>query len=83
MTAEEKKAELKKSTLEVLQEIVDSMPNKIDRVLKSGCIDFDGFDANSLVLPKAIIAALVEDAASDYLANKVIKKEYKNIKKFS
>ena len=82
MTAEEKKAELKKSTLELLQEIVEAMPNKIDRVFNSGCIDFDGFDVNSLVLPKAIIAALVEDAASDYLANKLIKKEYNNIKKF-
>jgi len=66
-----------------------AMVAKIKQIIESGAIDLANYDTtnNSMVLPKAIVMALLETEAKQYEAKgtafeKQIKQDVKNIKCF-
>ena len=83
---QEKRNEVKSLVLELLTNSQTEMINKIERVLNCGVIDINQYDG-TLILPKIIATALLENASHDYLGvgtcfEKRIKKEVKNIRYF-
>lgn len=81
------KDKIKKLVVEMLNDSHSSMLSKIDRVLSSGCIDLDGWDSNSYVLPKTIMASLLQRESHQYMGigtgfEKQVKKQVKNISYF-
>ena len=65
------------------------MSEKIDKALKSGAIDIDGWDEKNgqYRLPKAVVSALLSDAADSFNGRgtsfeKEQKKDIENIKLF-
>jgi len=86
---ETKKDKIKKLAVEMLNDNHSAMIQKIDRALNCGVIDPDTWDDchNFMILPKCILIAVLEDAATQYSASgtifeKQIKKDVKNIRLF-
>lgn len=84
MSKRDKIKEFAKQMLEISQQ---EMEKKIDKALNSGGLDIDNWDenCNSMILPKIIIKAILEDEADQYSAKgtsfeKEIKKEVANLK---
>lgn len=74
-------------TESILNESMEAMKLKINKILLSGNIDIHNWDINTnpMVLPKSIVIALLEDEANQYKAvgtcfEKEVKKNVKNIK---
>jgi len=85
----ENKEKIKELALEMLERSFEIMKTKVDKALKSGAVDIDGWDGshNFMLLPKSILIAILEDEADQYKATgtsfeKQIKKEVKDIKYF-
>lgn len=83
------KQKIKKLVKDMLIESNKKALANIDKVLNSGCVDFDGWDENSapMVLPKTILTAILEEEARQYTARgtsyeKQMKKETENIRSF-
>ena len=74
----------------LLRDSVQSIENKVVKLLKSNCIDFESWDENvePMLLPKCIATAILEDESTKYACKgsasfeKRVKKEVKNIKLF-
>lgn len=73
----------------MLNESNAAMFKALDKVLNSGAVDVDGWDGdnNPMLLPKAIVTALLEDEATQRTAKgtrfeKAMRKEVKNIRCF-
>lgn len=84
-----KASAIKKLASEMISESTGEMLKKLDRVLESGCVDIDGWDESNapMVLPKSIIAAILQSESFQYEGRgtsyeKRIKKEIKNIRYF-
>jgi len=80
---------LESEVIEMMELSFEIMRTKIKKVLKSGAVDVSGWDANynSMLLPKAILIAILEDEADQYKGQgtsfeKQIKKDVKNIKNY-
>jgi len=70
----------------LISETTILMKQNLDRILKSGSIDIDDYDPESMVLPKIIVTALLEEMAEMYVVRgsqaNIAKKEVKNIRLF-
>lgn len=84
---ESNKMKIRKLVLQMLENSIDPMKIAIDKALTSGCIDIDSWDENhnAMIIPKAILIAVMETEAEQYKAKgtsfeKQVKKEVKNIK---
>jgi len=89
MTAAAKKRKIKALAKWMLKDSKKKMEEKIDKALNSGALDIDNWDENncSMIIPKIIVAALMESEATQYNAKgtsfeKKIKKEVKNLRYF-
>ena len=83
------KEQIKELVKDMLIESHQKAIENIDRVLESGCVDVDGWDAINapMVLPKTILTAILENEARQYTARgtsfeKQMKKEVRNIHYF-
>jgi len=83
------KAKIKALVIEMLNASQENMISNIDKILKSGCIDTEGWDENinPRLLPNCITAALLQDEATQYDGKgtsfeKYVKKEIANIRLF-
>ena len=84
-----KRAMIKSHCVDMLTRSLVEMTKKIDKALNSGAIDVDGWDpnVNPMLLPKAMVIAIMEDEADQYSAKGTsfetqISYESKNIKLF-
>ena len=82
-----KKAKLKRLASELLKDSQKAMKDKIDKAINSGSLDIDSWDERTFILPKIIVAALLEDEAEQYKGKgtsfeKYVKKEIKNLRYF-
>ena len=84
-----KKNQIKSLVKEMLNESNKTMINKIDNLLKSGCIDIEQWNQNnnSMVLPKCIVTTLLQHEREQYSGKgtsfeKSNKKEINNIRYF-
>lgn len=89
MKKQDKKVKIKSLVSEMLNDSLNAMLNKIDKVLESGAVDVDGWDEthNSMILPKCIVTAILQNESMQYEAKgtsfeKQVKKEVKNIRYF-
>lgn len=89
MTERTKKRKIKKLVKDMLKESYQTAFEKIDKVLKSGALDIDGWDVehNSMVLPKIIVTAILENESRQYQGKgtcfeKQVRKEVNNIQYF-
>jgi len=82
MTKEQKQEAIKKIVFEMLENDLCNINEKIDRALKSGCIDVEAWDenCNPMILPKSIIVAVYEDRARCFHPSKDSKR-YKEVRK--
>lgn len=85
----DKKETIKKHVEDMLDKSLKDIKNNIDKVFESDAVDINGWDQkhNNMLLPKAIVIAILEREAEQYSARgtsheKYIKKEVNNIKKF-
>jgi len=83
------RAKIKALALQMLKNSQREMEAKIDKALNSGALDLDEWDenSNSMILPKIIVKAIIEDEADQYSAKgtafeKEVKKEVTNLKCF-
>lgn len=83
------KDKIKALVLDMLKYYNENIISKIDKVLKSGCIDADTWDEkiNPMILPKCILAAVLQHEGLQYTGRgtpheKKIKKEINNISYF-
>ena len=74
---------------EMLENALPHMKQLVKKAINSGAIDVDSWDENSnpMILPKAIVTAVMETEADQYKATgtsfeKEMKKEVKNLKCF-
>ena len=86
---ESNKEKIKELVKDMLVESHQKALQNIDRILNSGCIDFEGWDDKNapMILPKIILTAILENEARQYTARgtkyeKEMKKEVKNIRYF-
>jgi hypothetical protein len=68
-------------------ELIDSnasiMKEQVKRAVKSGAIDVEGWVANSMIIPNALLGAALEHNAHHTLSlSKAVKKEVKNLRHF-
>ena len=84
-----KQEQIKSLVEEMLTDSYEAMKKNIDKVLKSGAIDIDGWDEKDspMRLPKCIVAAILQNEATQYEGKgtgfeKQINKEVKNIRYF-
>jgi hypothetical protein len=89
MTTQEKQHRVKSLVKDMLKESYEAMIKKVDKALNSGAIDIDGWDEkiNSMILPKCIVTAILQDESTQYEGKgtsfeKKVKKEVKNIRHF-
>jgi hypothetical protein len=89
MTNQEKKDKIRSLVVEMLGDSKQAMMEKLDTVLKSGCIDADNWDENinPMILPQTIITALLEKESlqrngSGTSYEKEIKKNVRRIRCF-
>lgn len=83
------KDKIKALVLDMLKYSNENIISKIDKVLKSVCIDADTWDEkiNPMILPKCILAAVLQHEALQYTGRgtsheKKLKKEINNIRYF-
>ncbi len=84
-----KQEKIKSLVEEMLTDSYESMKKNIDKVLKSGAIDIDGWDKKNspMILPKCIVTAILQNEATQYEGKgtsfeKQVKKEAQNIRYF-
>ena len=84
-----KKQQIKRLVKEMLIECNKKALKNIDKVLNSGCIDIEDWDEKKapMVLPKAILTAILQYEANQYTAigtsfERKMKKEVSNIRYF-
>lgn len=83
-----KKAAIKVLTKDILKQAFKCIEAKIDKAINCGAIDINDWDAdnNGMLLPKAIVIALLEDEADQYKSwgdlGKQVKRDAANIKAF-
>jgi ribosomal protein L17 len=89
MTTKQKRKAIKVLADEMLKDSYKHMKEKIDKALDSGAVSVDDWDPNNapMVVPKCIIAAVLEDEATQYTARgtgyeRKIRKGINNIKYF-
>lgn len=90
MKTQAKKTKIKKLVKELLKESHKAQIKKIETALNSGSLDLENWDHenNSMILPKIITTAILEDAAVRHYTAKgtsferQIKKEVKNLRYF-
>ena len=85
----ENKDKISQLANELLSESIPHMRKMIERALRSGAIDVDGWDEknNPMILPKAILVAVLEHEADQYRLmgtsfEREVKKEVKNLQHF-
>lgn len=85
----DKKIKIEELTLMLLENSYELMKVKIKKALNSGSLDIDSWDEHneSMIFPKIIACALLEDEADQYKVKgtyfeKQVKKEVKNLKLF-
>jgi len=83
------KTKIKALAKQMLKNSQREMEAKIDKALSSGALDIDDWDENnnSMILPKIIVKAILEDEADQYSAKgtcfeKEINEEVVNLKYF-
>lgn len=83
----ENKEKIKEIVKHLLDQSAESMEAKIEKAIKSGALDISNWDEkfNSMILPKTIVIALLEDEADQYKGRgtsyeKQIKKDVNNLK---
>lgn len=81
-----KKQEIKKLALKLLEDAFEAAKKNVDRALSSGAVDSDAWDENSnpMLLPKSIVIAVLKEEAEQFSAKgtsfeKQVAKEAKNI----
>ena len=74
---------------EMLEQAFPHLKGLVKKALNSGALDIDGWDENSnpMILPKIIVAAVLEEEADQYKATgtsfeKEVRSEIKNLKHF-
>jgi hypothetical protein len=84
-----KKEKIKAMAVEMLKNAQPHLEALVEKALNSGAIDTDSWDenSNSMILPKCIVIAVLEEEADQYKAKgtsfeKEVKKEVSNIKCF-
>lgn len=88
MTRKQKEAMIRKLAREMLANTYREMKVKIDLAIKSGAIDYDEYGTiNSYIIPKCILAAVLDSAQQQYLAQgtgweKYVKHCSRNIRYF-
>jgi hypothetical protein len=87
MTTQEKKEKIEALVIEILNDSKEAMVKKITMALNCGALDIEDWDENKspMIVPKIIIAALLESESTQYSARgtsfeKKIKKEVKNLR---
>ena len=82
-----KKKQIKKLVVDILQESNKSMIKNIDRILNSGSVDIESWSDTDkpMILPKCIVVALLQNESTQFECKgtsfeKHIKKEVKNIR---
>lgn len=83
----ENKEKIKLIVKACLKQSAEAMEAKIEKAIKSGALDISNWDEkfNSMIIPKTIVIALLEDEADQYKARgtsfeKQIKKDVNNLK---
>ena len=78
---------IKALAIQMLQDSQKEMEAKVEKALNSGAFDIDDWDENpnSMILPKIIVIAIMEDEADQYKATgtsfeKEVKKGVSNLK---
>ena len=67
---------------ELMKEIQEDMlPNRIDKILKPGCIDLESAEDN-YILPKAFMIAFVKEIAHQHMSRKDIQVIANNMSHF-
>ena len=89
MTTEQKKQEIKRLVNDMLTESFEAMKKNIDKILNSGAIDVDTWEAETapMILPKCILTAILKHESHQYEGKgtsfeKYVKKESNNIQLF-
>ncbi len=84
---ESNKDKIQAITLQMLSQAIPQIEKNIEKALKSGAIDVDGWSENNnpMILPKIILVAAMEEEADQYKASgtsfeKQVKKEINNLK---
>lgn len=82
-----KKLHIKSLVISLLNDSHRAMNERVDKLLNSGALDIDNWNENdnSMILPKSIAIALLQEESKQYeckgtIFEKRIKKEVKNIK---
>ena len=83
------RAKLHKKCIRLLDRSYDEMLESISKAIDSGAVDIDGWDDinESMVLPKAILTAILQIESTQYdckgtCYEKQIRKDVKNLKPF-
>lgn len=86
MTRKQKENAIKKLVYGMLSDSHKAMREKVEKVMKSGAIDIDGWDSKNspMVTPKCITAAVLEHEKHQYLGigsawERHVKNNIKNI----
>ena len=86
MNNEQKKQEIKKLVIDMLNESNSAMIKKIDTILESGSVDVENWNSNinGMILPKIVVTALLTNESTQRNGigtsfEKHIKKSVKNI----
>ena len=84
----ENEIEINRLTTQFLADAYIAMEAKIQKAIRCGALDIDGWDPekNSLVIPKTIVCALLEGEIHNWNGNrtgfeKQIKKDVRNLRK--
>ncbi|MBQ2189047.1 MAG: hypothetical protein II401_10900 [Bacteroidales bacterium] len=81
MNTKDKQQDIRKKTLELIENTKNTMTRNLDRVLASGCIDTDSHDGNYKI-PKDIVCALLQNEADQFYIKGCNDKDVDNIYKF-
>lgn len=83
----ENKGKIKEIVKHLLNQSAEAMEAKIEKAIKSGVLDISNWDEtfNSMILPKTIVIALLEDEADQHKGHgtsfeKQVKKDVNNLK---
>jgi len=86
MTNQDKENQIKSLAYEMLEDSYGCMVDRVEKVLRSGAIDIDGWSGN-MFLPKCIVKAILMDESLQYSARgtsfeKEVEKTVNNIMYF-
>jgi hypothetical protein len=79
------KEQVKAKTIELIQELPHWLPQKVDKILNSGCVDV-GYYPDNYSLPKLIMRVLAQEIEEGFKPNYPIRandKEVKNMRRFA